>query len=123
MRRGRPHKSQIRQNIVEILYFLHEGYGYDLFKHYKSLFSPVTMRVIYYHLRTGKNLGEFKVNKISNERGDFSWGSNAEKIYYGLGEHAKPSGDARVKSYFENFAKSQVNSGFAKKDLENEGNL
>ena len=65
MGRGRPHKSQIRQNLVEMLYFLHEGYGYELFKHYRLLFSPVTMRVIYYHLRTGKNLGEFKVNKIN----------------------------------------------------------
>ena len=40
MARGRPVKSQIRQNIVELLFFLKEGYGYDLFRMYKEIFPP-----------------------------------------------------------------------------------
>ena len=101
MTRGRPVKSQIRQNIVEILYFLKEGYGYDLYRLYKEIFPAVSMRVIYYHLKKGTDLGEFKVNKIIKENGNFSWGSEAEKIYYSLGKEAQPVGNERVKEIIE----------------------
>jgi hypothetical protein len=101
MARGRPIKSQIRQNIIELLYFLKEGYGYAIYKHYRELFPPVTMRVIYYHLKKGKELGEFKVNRIAKEEGSFSWGPNAEKIYYGLGDEARPCGLDVVKHHVD----------------------
>lgn len=101
MARGRPVKSQIRQNIVEILYFLGEGYGYDIYRLYKEIFPLVSMRVIYYHLKKGSELGEFKVNKIIKENGNFSWGSEAEKIYYSLGQEAQPIGNSRVKEIIE----------------------
>ncbi len=101
MARGRPIKSQIRQNIVEILYHMGKGYGYDIFKTYKSIFPAVTMRVIYYHLKKGTALGEFKVNEIKKEEGNYSWGNTVEKIYYSLGEKAKPAMDERVKEHFE----------------------
>ena len=101
MARGRPVKSQIRQNIVELLFFLKEGYGYDLYRQYKEIFPPVTMRVIYYHLKKGAELGEFKVNKIIKENGNFSWGNVVEKIYYSLGQEAQPVGDMRVKEVLE----------------------
>lgn len=101
MGRGRPVKSEIRQNIVEILYFMKEGYGYDIYRVYKSIFPKVTMRSIYYHLKKGLALGEFKVSKVEKEKGDYSWGGEAEKTYYGLGENAKPSGNEKVKEYFE----------------------
>ena len=32
MARGRPVKSLIRQNVVEILYIMGKGYGYDIYK-------------------------------------------------------------------------------------------
>lgn len=102
MPRGRPVKSQIRQNIVEILYFMKKGYGYDIFKMYKSIFPLVTMRVIYYHLKKGTDLNEFKVHEIKKEEGDYSWGNYVEKIYYALGDNAKPLIDTRVKEFFEN---------------------
>jgi len=70
--RGRPVKSRIRQNIVEILYFLDKGYGYDIYKTYRALFPKVTLRSIYYHLKKGTRIGEFKVNKVKLEKGDFS---------------------------------------------------
>ena len=101
MPRGRPVKSEIRQNIIEIVYFLKKGYGYDIYRHYKEIFPAVTMRVIYYHLKKGVDVGEFKINQVIKEEGDFSWGSTVEKTYYELGENAKPIMDNRVKEYFD----------------------
>ncbi len=100
-RRGRPTYSKVRQNVVEILYFMGSGYGYKIYKAYKDLFPSVTLRVIYYHLAKGKDLGEFEVSEIKRTRGDYSWGGEAEKTYYKLGPKAKPSMDASVKAYFE----------------------
>ena len=101
MARGRPVQSQIRQNIVEILYFMKKGYGYAIYGVYKSVFPAATMRSIYYHLKKGVALGEFKVDKIEKEKGNFSWGSEVEKIYYALGSNAKPVGNERVKKYLD----------------------
>jgi len=101
MARGRPVKSAVRQNIVEILYFMKNGYGYDIYKLYKAIYPNVTMRLIYYHLKKGTDLEEFRVSRIEKEKGDFSWGSEAEKIYYALGPNAKPTGDDRVREHLE----------------------
>ncbi len=101
MPRGRPLKSQIRQNIVEILYFMKEGYGYDICKVYMNIFPKVTMRSIYYHLNKGINTKEFKISQVKVEQGNYSWGKTVEKTYYALGEAAKPSINQRVKEYFD----------------------
>ena len=101
MPRGRPTKSLIRQNIIEILYFLKHAYGYDIYKAYINIFPKVTMRSIYYHLKKGVALEEFKVHKIEKEQGDYSWGSVAEKVYYSLGPKAKPKIEKRVKQYLD----------------------
>ncbi len=101
MPRGRPIKSEIRQNIVEILYFMKRGYGYEIYKAYINIFPKVTMRSIYYHLKKGTDLGEFKVDKIEKEKGNYSWGGEAEKIYYALGDKAKAVGNDRAREYFE----------------------
>lgn len=98
--RGRPVSSVIRQNITEILFFLGKGYGYDIYKTYTAIFPKVTLRSIYYHLRKGIDLGEFEVEKIEKEKGNYSWGEIAEKIYYKLGKNAAPKGDRRVKDFF-----------------------
>ena len=99
MARGRRIKSQIRQNIVEILYYLGQGYGYQLAKIYKEVFPQVTQRSIYYNLRKGLLTKEIEVHKIEEERGEFSWGSIVEKKYYALGKNAEPKGEKRVKEY------------------------
>jgi len=99
--RGRPSKSEIRQNIVDILYFLKKGYGYDIYKIYITIFPKITMRSIYYHLKQGLKLEEFKIEKIEKEKGDYSWGSEAEKIYYSLAENANPRINERIKGYLE----------------------
>ena len=99
-KRGRPVKSQIRQNMVEILFYMKKAYGYEIYKAYVKIFPRITLRSIYYHLRKGIVIEEFKILNIEKEKGDYSWGTEAEKIYYGLGPGAKPSGNDRVKEYF-----------------------
>lgn len=101
MTRGRPIKSQIRQNIIEILFYLGKGYGYQISKIYNEIFPAVTQRSIYYHLRKGVYTKEIEVNKIKEEKGDFSWGDTVEKIYYELGDFAEPKGDNRVKEFMK----------------------
>lgn len=101
MKKGRPIKSEIRQNVVEILYFVKRAYGYEIYKVYTAVFPKVTLRSIYYHLKKGAALGEFEVNKVEREKGDYSWGTEAEKIYYSLGPNAKPIGNDRVREYIE----------------------
>lgn len=99
--RGRPIYSIVRQNIIEILYFLKKGYGYEIYRIYLDLFPKVTRRLIYYHLNKGVKLNELKIEKIESEAGNYSWGGTAEKIYYSLSEKAKPTMEKKVKEYFE----------------------
>ncbi|MFC1741677.1 hypothetical protein ACFL3V_04030 [Nanoarchaeota archaeon] len=101
MKAGRPTKSTIRQNIVELLHFLGEGYAYDLYRVYTEIFPKITMRSVYYHLKKGVALQEFVVKDIKKEKGDYSWGSEAEKIYYALGPNAAPRVLPVVQEYFE----------------------
>lgn len=105
MRRGRPVGSTVRQNILEILAVLGRAHGYQIYKVYRDLFPKVTLRVIYYHLKKGKDLGELEIEKVEREKGDYSWGSEAEKIYYKLGPKAVIAGDERVKAYIDARAK------------------
>ena len=101
MRRGRPVGSAVRQNVLEILAVLGRAHGYQIYKVYRDLFPKVTLRVIYYHLKKGKDLGELEIEKVEREKGDYSWGSEAEKIYYKLGPKASVTGDERVKAYIQ----------------------
>ncbi|MBW2964467.1 hypothetical protein KY363_03320 [Candidatus Woesearchaeota archaeon] len=98
---GRPVKSDIRQNIIELLYFMGEGYAYDIHRVYTQLFPRVTARSIYYHLKKGVVLNEFVVKDIRKEKGEYSWGGEAEKIYYALGPNASPNVNHKVKEYFD----------------------
>lgn len=101
MAKGRPPQSSIRQNIVEILYHLQQGYGYQICKIYNDIFPRATRRVIYYHLKKGIDLEEFRIHKVKSEAGNYSWGPTAQKIYYSLGKKAQPQGLAHVKDYLE----------------------
>jgi hypothetical protein len=105
MKRGRPVGSIIRSRLIEILYILGKAHGYELYKYYKEIDWPdtniITLRVVYYHLRKGASLGEFKLEHIEEERGSYSWGESAEKIYYTLGPQAKPSLDPKVKEQID----------------------
>ena len=110
MARGRPVRSVIRQNVVEILHVLNQGYGYQIAKIYNEIFTPVSQRSIYYHLRKGVTTKEISVHKIEQEKGEFSWGSVVEKIYYTLDKNAEPKGEESVVNYFkENFSEKKIN--------------
>jgi len=97
MPRGRPIKSEIRQNIIDILSYMGKAYGYEIYKVYKAVFPKATMRVLYYHLKKGLALNEFKVENKEKVEGDYSWGHTAEKTYYSIGAAAKPRKNERIK--------------------------
>jgi len=101
MPRGRPVRSDIRQNVVDILQYLKKGYGYQIAKIYNSIFPECTMEVIYYHLRKGVKLDEFMIEKIAKEKGNYSWGSEVEKIYYKLGSAAQPRPSKRIEEFLK----------------------
>ncbi len=107
MPRGRPTQSIIRQNIIEILFHLGKGYGYQISKIYNEAFPPVTQRVIYYHLRKGLQTREIVEHSVQRERGSFSWGSEVEKKIYALGEAARPAGSIKVKIHVENHGRKE----------------
>lgn len=91
-KRGRPAKSQIRSNILELLALVGEVHGYQLTKLYNEVFPKVTMRSIYYHLHKGCDLKEIALNRVVEEKGDFSWGTESKKVKYILGEEATVKG-------------------------------
>ncbi len=99
--RGRPLGSEVRLNIIDILARMGKAYGYQINKAYKEIFTPVTLRTIYYHLRKGKELGLFKVEKVEQTEGEYSWGTTAEKTYYSLTAKAKPRQKKEVEQYFK----------------------
>ena len=92
MIKGRPKGSKIRQNLIELLYVLNEAYGYELYKYYNALFPLCTLRSIHFQLRAGVETQEFKIQRVVQEEGDFSWGKSAEKVYYQLGINTKAQG-------------------------------
>jgi hypothetical protein len=101
MGRGRPVYSAVRQRIVEILAVLGKSYGYDIYKIYKEIYPKVTLRLLYYHLKKGCDLGEFQIQDVKKESGEYSWGNEVEKIYYALGVNAQPQGDSRIGEFLD----------------------
>jgi hypothetical protein len=99
-KRGRPLGSEIRQNIIEIVYFMKKAYGYEIYKEYNQIFPKISMRSVYYNLKKGTETGEFKVKKIKTKKGDYSWGKESEIIQYKLGKNAMPKIPNNVKEYF-----------------------
>ncbi|MBI4438573.1 hypothetical protein HY640_01420 [Candidatus Woesearchaeota archaeon] len=98
---GRKPGSQIRQNIIELLSSTGEGYGYQIYLAYRQIFPKATMRSIYYQLRKGVQTGEIKIKAIRKIQGNYSWGTEAEKKIYALGEHAKAKGNSKVDDYLK----------------------
>lgn len=107
-RRGRPFGSKIRQNIVEILFYLKDGYGYEIHKLYCEIFDKCTREVVYYHLKRGVIRGEFKVQEIKIEKGNFSWGPEVRKIVYALGDEANAVGLPEIKAAVDKFNESRT---------------
>jgi len=103
--RGRPVRSEIRQNVVEILAVTGPLYGYKIHRYYNELFPACTRENIYYNLRKGVKLGEFELAEVKQEEGQYSWGTVVEKKYYRLGPRARVDGIAKVKDFFEKLKK------------------
>ncbi len=76
--------SPIRENIKKILFTIAELDGYRLYKIYISVFPQVTQRSIYYNLKKGVEIGEFKISRIEHLSGNFSWGNSSRKVFYSL---------------------------------------
>jgi len=108
MQRGRPPKSEIREKITAILDQLQFSYGYEIYKHYKSLFNDATARVIYYHLKKGAEIGEFVEVNVKRVMGNYSWGDETERVYYALGPFAKTNQDLFKKAINSNLKKRKI---------------
>jgi hypothetical protein len=100
-RRGRAVGSAIRDNLVELLFHIKQAHAYELYQKYKKAFGPVNIRSVYYNLTKGKELGVFAIKEVQKVEGDFSWGTSAERIIYGLGDKAKPKGELKNKEGLE----------------------
>jgi hypothetical protein len=88
---GRKPNSQIRDNIVELLFYLKEAYGYELYKKYKKIYpQQISMRSVYYHLTKGVDLNIFNVKEIQEVSGNYSWGTGTKRVIFTLGQEAKP---------------------------------
>lgn len=96
-KRGRQPGSVIRDNMIEILYFLGPSYGYDLYKKYKKAFGPVSLRSIYHHLAKGCDIGVFELRGVVKIEGEFSWGAGVQRRLFGLTSAAQPKGDPKIK--------------------------
>jgi len=88
MARGRPIKTDVREKIASLLAQAGCAYGYEIYKMYKNIFEPTSLRNIYYNLKKGVSIGEFIIIDVKRESGEFTWGGESEHIYYGLGPYA-----------------------------------
>lgn len=86
-----------------MLHVLKKGYGYELYKAYIKVFPAVSMRTIYYHLHKGTEFGLFKVKNVQVEPGNYSWGPDAEKVYYIIGAKAMPKKTVQVRTALKEF--------------------
>ena len=67
----------------------------ELYKKYIEIFHKTTMRSIYYHLNKGVSLGVFKIDKVEQAKGDYSWGTGVRRVIFSFGPNAKPKKDVR----------------------------
>lgn len=87
--RGRPKGTNIRKNISWIIKHMGYSYGYEILRNYNLVFGPIKMRTLYYNLRSGISSGEFVVMDIRREVGNYTWGSETERVYYTIGPYAQ----------------------------------
>ncbi len=88
---GRKAGSIIRKRISALIKELGKSYGYEIYKNYNVVFGNVDMRLVYYHLKSGVNRQEFIISEIKKEKGGYTWGDMAEKVYYDIGPRAELS--------------------------------
>lgn len=96
MKRGRPHRSEVRQKMERVVDGLGVGYGYQIYKTYKLAYEKATMRNIYYHLKTGVGLGVFVEIEPEKASGNYTWGGVVERKRYVLGPNATQRTDPKT---------------------------
>jgi hypothetical protein len=106
-KRGRPVRSEVRQNLIDILAVAQSGYGYELHKYYIEIFGPITRETIYYNLKKGVDLKEFIIKEVKQEVGEYSWGKLVEKTYYALGPNSTPRKNPAISAYFARSTQTQ----------------
>lgn len=109
MKRGRPHRSEVRQRMERVVDGLGVGYGYQIFKVYKAAYEKATMRNIYYHLKTGAGLGVFVEIEPEEAAGNYSWGGRVERKRYILGPNATQKTDVKTEEAIKNAGLSHKN--------------
>jgi hypothetical protein len=83
--------SPIRTNIICILAALKKANGYQIYKVYKQLYAPCSLRVIYYHLQRGVQYGLFVIDSVVETKGSYSWGTTSQQAFYRLEPSVKPA--------------------------------
>jgi uncharacterized small protein (DUF1192 family) len=106
--RGRPVGSKIRENICLILNKINFSYGYEIYKIYKQVFGKVLLRDIYYHLKKGNEIGEFIAIEAKKELGRYTWGDQAERIYYALGPFANFETNDKIEQRLSIFKEKNI---------------
>ena len=105
-RKGRPPSSEVRKNLIDLLYISGPLHCYEIAKHYNKIFSKVTQRLIYYHLKKGVEYEIIKIKGVEKVDSGYSWGPQAERILYELTSKANPSVNDAVKEYFDKIKSS-----------------
>jgi hypothetical protein len=105
MKRGRPIKSVVRDRLIELLFVSGSITAYDAYKHYISIFGKTSQRNIYYQLQKGKDMNIFEVEE-KDEKGNYSWGDSARKMYYKLSKSAEPKINEIIVDYFNMLKKN-----------------
>ena len=109
MPRGRPIKTEVRDRLATILSHINFGYGYELYKIYRTFFQPTSLRNIYYNLKKGLMLGEFIIIDIKREVGTYTWGSEVQHIYYGVGPYARlAQASDKIKNTLDTLPKKEI---------------
>lgn len=74
------------QQIVDTLC---ASYGYEIYRVYNEFFEPISLRSMYYHLKRGVQLDEFKEVAVKETKGSYTWGDISIRKYYILGTAAQ----------------------------------
>lgn len=109
MKRGRPHKSEVRQKMERVVAGLGIGYGYQIYKVYRTAYEKATIRNIYYHLKTGAALGVFVEIEPEEAAGNYTWGTRVERKRYIIGPNATQKTDLKTEEAIKNLGLSHKN--------------
>ncbi len=103
---GRPSKSVVRDNLMELLFVFGKLTAYDAHKHYIKLFAKTSRRNVYYQLQKGCDTGLFDKEQVT-EKGDYSWGTESKKVYYTLKTKEGLQLNKNIVDYYKNYKKLQ----------------